>query len=93
MEQIHYTGEYHGDLYTDNIIINRHGPGFDLKVIDFYHRSASKRENIQYDIMSMIRVLYDLIGGAKHFLNQPDNTKKFPGTIRLREHIKLMHWD
>ncbi|MGK0297090.1 MAG: serine/threonine protein kinase [Gammaproteobacteria bacterium] len=106
MEQIHYAGEYHGDLHTDNIIVNRYGLGFDLKVIDFYHWSASKRENIQYDIMSMIRVFYELIGGAKHYSKQPDNIKKiccglkqslilkkFPSTVRLREHIELMDWD
>jgi serine/threonine protein kinase len=106
MEQIHYAREYHGDLHTDNIIVNRYGLGFDLKVIDFYHWSSSKRENIQYDIMSMIRVFYDVLGGVRFYAKQPDNIKKiccglkqslvlkkFPTSARLREHIESMDWD
>jgi serine/threonine protein kinase len=106
MEQIHYAREYHGDLHTDNIIVKHYGLGFDLKVIDFYHWSASKRENIQGDIVDMIRILYDVLGGARHYSNQPKNIKeiccglkkglilkKFPSTARLREHIESMEWD
>ncbi len=105
IEHIHLAREYHGDLHTDNIIINRYGLGFDLKVIDFYHWGASKRENIQYDILDMIRVFYDVLGGARHYHKQPDNVKyiccglkkglilkKFPTTIRLREHLETMQW-
>ncbi|MEX2353936.1 MAG: serine/threonine protein kinase, partial [Gammaproteobacteria bacterium] len=106
MEQIHYAREYHGDLHTDNIIVKHYGLGFDLKVIDFYHWSASKRENMQYDIVDMVRILYDLLGGARHYRNLPGNIKaiccglkkglilkKFPTTARLREHIESMEWE
>lgn len=105
MEQIHSAREYHGDLHTDNIIINRYGLGFDLKVIDFYHWTASKRENMQNDILDMIRIFYDVLGGAKYYPNQPDNIKyiccglkkglilkKFPSTARLREYLETMIW-
>ncbi len=106
MEQIHFAREYHGDLHTENIIINRYGLGFDLKVIDFYHWSASKRENIQYDITSMIRIFYDVLGGAKYYSKQPENIKniccglktslilkKFPSSTRLREHLESLQWN
>ncbi len=106
IEQIHIAREYHGDLHTDNIIVNRFGLGFDLKVIDFYHWPSPKRENIQYDIMSMIRVFHEVLGGAKYYSKHPSNIKKicfglkqslilkkFPTTTRLREHIETMDWD
>lgn len=106
IEQIHHAREYHGDLHTENIIINRYGLGFDVKVIDFYHWSAPKRENIQSDIIDMIRVFYDVLGGAKHYNNLPKNIKeiccglkrglilkKFPTTARLKEHLLSMSWD
>lgn len=105
MEQIHHAREYHGDLHTDNIIINRYGLGFDLKVIDFYHWKDSIRENIAYDIVNMIRVFYEVLGGARHYARQPDNIKwiccglkkslilkKFPTTAKLREHLESMEW-
>ena len=106
IEQIHHAREYHGDLHTENIIVNRYGLGFDLKVIDFYHWSAPKRENIQSDIVDMIRLFYDILGGAKYYNGQPGNIKeiccglkrglilkKFPTTSRLQEHLVSMSWD
>ena len=106
IEQIHHAREYHGDLHTENIIVNRYGLGFDLKVIDFYYWSAPKRENIQADIVDMIRLFYDILGGAKYYNGQPGNIKeiccglkrglilkKFPTTSRLQEHLVSMSWD
>jgi serine/threonine protein kinase len=55
IEQIHNMREYHGDLHTDNIIVNRFGLGFDLKLVDLFQWSTPKRENIQDDIIDMIR--------------------------------------
>ena len=105
IEQIHRMREYHGDLHTDNIMVNRYGLGFDLKVIDLYHWSSPKRENIQEDIVDMIKVFYDVLGGKKHYANQPPNVKKiccglkrnlilkkFPTTSRLKDHLESMEW-
>ncbi len=106
MEQVHSLREYHGDLHTDNIIINRYGLGFDLKLLDLYHWSAPKRENIQTDILDMVRIFYDVLGGIRHYSRQADNIKKiccglksslilkrFPSTSRLKEHLESMDWE
>lgn len=106
IEPIHQAREYHGDIHTENIIIKRYGLGFELKVVDFYHWSAPKRENIQSDIIDVIRVFYDILGGSKHYAGQPGYVKnicsglkhslilkKFPTISRLRNHIKTMEWD
>lgn len=106
IEPIHHAREYHGDLHTENIIIKRYGLGFELKVVDFYHWSAPKRENIQSDIIDIIRVFYDVLGGPKHYSRQPDYVKaiccglkhslilkKFSSLSRLREHLLSMEWD
>ena len=106
IEPIHHAREYHGDLHTDNVIVKRYGLGFELKVVDFYHWSASKRENIQSDIVDIIRLFYDILGGAKHYSRQPDYVKeiccglkhglilkKYPSLSRLREHLLSMEWD
>jgi len=106
IEPIHHAREYHGDLHTENVIIKRYGLGFELKVFDFYHWSAPKRENIQSDIIDIIRVFYDVLGGAKHYRRQPDYVKaiccglkhglilkKFSSLSRLREYLLTMEWD
>lgn len=106
MEQVHHAREYHGDLHTENVIINRYGLGFDLKLLDLYEWAAPRRENIQTDILDLVRIFYDVLGGARHYSRQPANVKaicsglrqqlilkKFPTTSRLREHLESMRWD
>jgi serine/threonine protein kinase len=106
MEQVHHAREYHGDLHTENVIVHRYGLGFDLKLLDVYEWSAPKRENIQSDILDMIRIFYDVLGGARHYARQPRNVrdiccglkqslilKKFPTTSRLKDHLESMRWD
>jgi serine/threonine protein kinase len=105
IEGIHRLREYHGDLHTQNVIVNRYGLLFDLKILDMFHWSAPKRENIQDDICDVIRIFYDAIGGAKHYGKQPGEVKviccglkrtlilkKFPTTSHLRQHLETMQW-
>ena len=103
--QIHQLREYHGDLHTENIIVNRVGLGFDIKLIDFYDWPSPKSENIQTDIVDMIRVFYDVLGGSRHYRKHDDRIKriccglkqglilkKFPTASRLIDHLESMPW-
>ena len=105
IECIHRLREYHGDLHTDNVIVSRYGLRFDLKLLDMFHWSAPRRENIQDDICNLIRILYDAIGGAKFYAKQPEEIKmiccglkrslileKFPTASQLRQHLETMQW-
>lgn len=67
MEEIHLMKEYHGDLHSDNVIVQRHGLGFDLKVIDMFHYGTAKPQNIHDDVVDLVRIFYDAIGGKKHY--------------------------
>jgi len=106
MEAIHHLGEYHGDLHADNIIVSRYGLGFELKLLDMFHWSFPKRENIQGDVLDMIRLFYDALGGQRHYSKQPDAVKRiccglkrslilkrFRSSSHLREHLETMAWD
>lgn len=105
IEQIHQLREYHGDLHTENIIVNHYGLDFELKLIDFYNWPSPKSENIQTDIVDMVRVFYDVLGGARHYakqdrlvkdiccgLKQGLILKKFPTASHLIEHLECMEW-
>lgn len=105
IECIHRLGEYHGDLHMDNIIVQRFGLGFDLKLLDLFHWSAPRRTNIQQDVFDLIRVFYDALGGQKHYARQPPEvktiicglkrsliTRKFGTAGELREHLETMEW-
>jgi serine/threonine protein kinase len=106
IEEIHRLNEYHGDLHTDNIIVNRFGLGFNLKLVDLFQWTTPKKENRQDDICDLIRVYYDSIGGAKHYAKHPPSVKKiccglkrglilkkFPTVTRLREYLETMRWE
>jgi serine/threonine protein kinase len=105
VECIHLLNEYHGDLHSDNIIVNRFGLGFDLKVLDLFHWDTPKRENRQDDICDMIRILYDSAGGSAAYPRQPPAIKyicsglkrslilsKFRTVSQLRKHLETMEW-
>lgn len=106
IESIHAMREYHGDLHTENIIIQRFGLGFDLKLLDFYHRGAPSLENIQTDVIDLIQILYQSIGGKKFYGKQSKTIKniccglkhslirkKFRTAGQLREYLEMLEWE
>lgn len=105
VESIHAAGEYHGDLHTDNIIIRRFGLKFDLKIIDLHHWGDSKKENREEDIIKIVRIFYDILGGAKYYSKLPASLKyiicglkrslilkRFKTISSLRIHLEKMDW-
>ena len=78
---------------------------FDLKLIDLYNWDAPKRENRQDDICDLVRILYDSVGGQKHYSRQPAVIKyicsglrrslilsKFRTVSQLRKHLEITEW-
>jgi serine/threonine protein kinase len=105
MEQVHLSGEYHGDLHVDNVIVSRHGLEFQLKLLDLFQLDASKAESRQSDICDVIRLFHESLGGAKHYAKQPRAIKyicsglkttlilqKFRTMSQLCKHIEMMEW-
>jgi hypothetical protein len=64
VERIHFLGEYHGDIHSDNIMVKRRGLGFEVYLLDFFDLGRSTRDKIQHDVYDLISVLYEMIGGA-----------------------------
>ena len=105
MEQVHAANEYHGDIHSDNIVVNRHGLTFNLRLLDFFHRGSSKIENKRSDVCDVVAVFHEVLGGGKHYASQPDAVKyiccglkrslivkRFRTVTRLREHLEKMDW-
>lgn len=105
IDSIHHMREYHGDLHTDNIIIQRFGLSYNLKLVDMFHWGAARKENIHDDVCDLIRIFYDAIGGQKYYAKQPHEVKaiccglkrslilkKFRSAGQLREHLETMQW-
>ena len=106
MEHVHAVGEYHGDLHSANIIVKRYGLSFELRLFDMFQHASSKRENIRFDVCDMIRIFYDVIGGAKRYAAHPPEVKaiccglkrsliwkKYRTAGQLREYLETLHWE
>ena len=102
---IHHLREYHGDLHTDNIIVQRYGLGFNLKLVDMFRWGTPKLENIQDDVCNLIRIFYDAVGGARHYAKLPPEAKdiccglkrslilkKFRTAGHLQRYLETIPW-
>lgn len=101
LEQIHAAGQYHGDLHDDNILIKPSGIFFDVKILDFFHWGSTTRTHQRHDIVDVIRLFYQMLGGARHYARLPQGlkaiclgmrrdliVKRFPTATRLRQHLE-----
>lgn len=105
IESIHTTGEYHGDMHSENIIVRRLGLSFELKFLDMFHWGKNNRANRNEDIVNAIRIFYDAIGGAPRYRHHPDEIrriccglkrsiilKRFRTATALRRHLETQPW-
>lgn len=105
IEQIHLQNEYHGDLHAENVIVSRYGLTFDVKLLDLYQWHGPRGENKQQDILDLIRIFYDALGGQRLYRRQPEAVRyiclglkrslilgKFRTMSQLREHLETMEW-
>ncbi|MCG8379042.1 MAG: protein kinase, partial [Proteobacteria bacterium] len=106
IECIHSTNEYHGDLHMDNIIVQKVGLDYNLKLLDMFHWQEPRASNIRGDVMDLIRIFYDALGGKKYYAKQPPEIKaiccglkhslalkKFNSAGKLRQYLENMKWD
>ena len=106
IEQIHDAKEYHGDIHDGNVLVDRRGVHFDVKLLDLYHWGRRDRTKTQEDILQLVRLIYDAVGGAKRYAAQPAEVKsiccglrqslilrKFPTARHLRRHLDSFSWD
>lgn len=105
LENIHAFREYHGDLHSDNVIIQRYGLGFNVKILDLFHWGTPKSQDFKDDLVDVIRIFYDVIGGQRTYKSMPDEVKeiicglkkglitsRFKNMSQLRIHLENLEW-
>lgn len=105
LEEIHNLREYHGDLHTGNIIIQRKGLKFNPKLFDIYHWGVGKDLHLQQDVIKLIHLYYELLGGKERYNKLPKEVrdiccglkkslilKKFKTMTKLREYLENITW-
>jgi len=105
VENIHKLKEYHGDLHAENIIVERLGLTFELKLLDLFNMGRANKNNLQNDILDSIRIFYDSIGGQSRYskhskfvrsiccgLKKTIILKKFKTASQLRLYLETHEW-
>ena len=105
IEEIHTLRQYHGDLHSENVIVQRHGLGFELKVLDMYHWGKFSRANVEHDVCCLIQIFHEALGGSKTYAKHPPHikeiccglkktliSKKFRNASQLRAYLENMQW-
>jgi len=105
VEDIHASGEYHGDLHSGNVIVDRRGLGFDVKLVDLFPPGGSTAGAILDDVCDLVRLLYDCSGGQRTYRRQPPEfkdvccglkrsliQKKFRTAGQLRWYLENLQW-
>lgn len=98
-------GDYHGDLHSDNVIVSRYGLGFELRLLDLFHWGRPRAENIHDDVVNLIHIFHEALGGKAHYARLPPEIKaiccglkrslilkKFRTAGQLREYLETMEW-
>lgn len=105
LEQIHKVREYHGDLHDGNVLVGKAGIFYDVKLVDFFHWGSPTPAHIREDVIDLVRLLYDAVGGRKRYASQPPEIKAicrglrrdligrdFPTARHLREYLEVFTW-
>lgn len=105
LAEIHARREYHGDIHDDNILVRRRGVFFEVKLVDFFYLGAATTGKIRDDMIQLVRVLYDIVGGRRYYARQPEPvryiccglrhsliTRRFPTAARLRDYLEQFEW-
>lgn len=106
LECIHGAGLYHGDLHSENVLLQRAGVRFELRLFDFFNRGRPNRRARQDDIIDAVKLFHELRGGAPRYAAQPPVVKRicrglrhglilerFPDARRLRRYLEQFGWD
>jgi serine/threonine protein kinase len=106
LEEIHAHREYHGDIHLENIIVQKYGLGFELKLLDMYHWGKPKAQDYRDDLSDAIRVFYDSMGGKKYYSKLPVQIKyicaglkksliyqRFKNMSELRIFLENLNWE
>ena len=106
IDEIHQKKEYHGDLHTDNIIVEKKGIGFKVKVLDLFHWGSTSAEHIRDDVVNLIHIFHEILGGKKDYAKLPKEIRaiccglkrslifqKYKTAGKLKEYLESIEWE
>ncbi|MGA7964486.1 MAG: serine/threonine protein kinase [Gammaproteobacteria bacterium] len=106
LESIHALADYHGDLHAENLIVRRVGIDFELRLVDAYRWSGSRRVSMREDVIDAVHLFHQALGGRARYAQQQPEIKaicrglkkslilrRFPTATALRKHLETFVWE
>ncbi|MGH8128367.1 MAG: protein kinase domain-containing protein [Gammaproteobacteria bacterium] len=106
LESIHALADYHGDLHAENLVVRRVGIDFELRLVDAYRWSGSRRVSMREDVVDAVHLFHQALGGRARYAQQPPEVKaicrglkktlilrRFPTATALRRHLESFVWE
>lgn len=103
---LHQHGEYHGDLHEENVLVERYGLAFDIKLLDPLLVGRRTKEHLQEDLVDLVRLYVESLGGKDRYRVLPAQWRdvvgssrkdrvlaRFRSVARLRDHLDHYRWD
>jgi serine/threonine protein kinase len=103
---VHARGEYHGDIHTENVVVNRVGISFRIKLLDVMYRGKRQAKFVHDDVVDLVRVFGEMIGGPERLRELPRPIRAMCGSFRrdrileryktagqLRDALDRLSWD
>ncbi|HVS63321.1 MAG TPA: protein kinase [Thermoanaerobaculia bacterium] len=103
--QIHDAGEYHGDLHSENVMVQRQGIRFRVKLLDFWDYGRATHSHRRGDVVGLAQIFYDSLGGRRHYARAAPEAKRiirglrhglildrFPTVHHLLRHLETFTW-
>jgi tRNA A-37 threonylcarbamoyl transferase component Bud32 len=105
VSEIHDLGGYHGDIHEDNILVERRGVSFRIKLIDLFLHPRDTPDRRRLDVADLAHLLYMLVGGPAGYPGSPRLVKqivcgrrrqtlyrKFPHAGALVDYLETFEW-
>ncbi|MEZ5990573.1 MAG: protein kinase [Planctomycetota bacterium] len=106
LEEIHQRREYHGDLHSGNVFVQRRGIHIDAKLVDMFDWGRATRKNIREDVVDLVRTFHEMLGGTRTYrMHRPEIkaiccglkrsllAQRFPTAGHLRAHLDGFSWE
>ena len=74
--EVHRLREHHGDIHGYNVLVERYGVGFRLKLIDLYLNPKRTARRSKGDVLDITSLLYELVGGPAGYPQSPQLVKE-----------------
>ncbi len=105
LDAIHSMQEYHGNIAAENIIVNRKGIGFQVKLINMSLEDRPVSRSIFEDVVNLVKIFANVVMPPRHSAKIPNGVKllysnlktariseRFKNAGALKKHLETMLW-